>query len=34
MMWTYDPGPLREHRPGPPAGGRTWKKTLAGVGAG
>lgn len=31
MMWIYDPEPLREHRPGPPAGGRTWEKTFAGV---
>ena len=31
MMWTFYPEPLREHRPGPPAGGRTWEKTLAGV---
>ena len=31
MMWIYDREPLREHRPGPPAGGRTWEETLAGV---
>ena len=31
MMWIYDHEPLREHRPGPPAGGRTWEETLAGV---
>ena len=33
MMWIYDRKPLREHRSGPPAGGGTWEKTLAGVGA-
>ena len=31
MKLQYDPEHLREHRSGPPAGGRTWEKTLAGV---